>query len=135
MREINEIICHCSATGTHQDFDVSDIDRWHRERGFSQIGYHFFIKLNGELQGGRDVAIQGAHCRGRNRDTIGVCFEGGFIDKALKTPWKKPTDNQLVTWKRLQTYLKEYLSSVTKVSGHYQYSKKTCPNFNIDILK
>lgn len=134
MREINEIIIHCSASGTHQDFDVSDIDRWHRERGWSQIGYHFYIKLDGELQVGRPVAKQGAHTRKRNRDTIGVCFEGGYVDKALKTPWEKPTDNQLVTWKRLQTYIQD-VYKVTKVSGHYQYSKKTCPNFCIDILK
>ena len=133
MRKIDEVIVHCSATGIHQDFDVSDIDRWHRERGFNGCGYHFYIKLSGQLQVGRDIEKAGAHCKGHNSNTVGVCFEGGLMED-MKTPWSKPTDNQMVTWGRLHDYFNRNIG-VVKVSGHYQYSTKTCPNFNINLLK
>nr|WP_223225927.1 MULTISPECIES: hypothetical protein [Bacteroides] len=43
MRKIDSIIVHCSATKAGQDFTAADIDRWHRERGFNGIGYHYVI--------------------------------------------------------------------------------------------
>ena len=113
---------------------MSDIDRWHRARGWSGgCGYHYFIKLDGTLQVGRDIAKIGAHTKNHNTNTIGVCFEGG-LKEDMKTPWEKPTDRQLVTWKRLLNYLKEHLK-IDKVSAHYEYSSKTCPNFHVNILK
>ena len=134
MRKINEVVVHCSATGVHQDFDVSDIDRWHRARGFNGCGYHYFIKLDGTLQVGRDIAKVGAHAKGHNTNTIGVCFEGGLLED-MKTPWDRPTDRQIVTWHRLLDYLNKDLR-IDKVSGHYEYSSsKGCPNFHVNILK
>ena len=64
MRNIDSIIVHCSATKAGQDFTATDIDRWHRERGFNGIGYHYVIRLDGKLEKGRDVALAGAHCKG-----------------------------------------------------------------------
>ena len=61
MRNIDSIIVHCSATKAGQDFTATDIDRWHRERGFNGIGYHYVIRLDGKLEKGRDVALPGAH--------------------------------------------------------------------------
>ena len=49
MRKINEIIIHCSATKEGKDFKAADIDRWHRERGFNKIGYHYVIDLDGTI--------------------------------------------------------------------------------------
>ena len=60
------IIIHCSATRAGQDFTATDIDRWHRQRGFRSIGYHFVIRLDGTIEPGRDVALDGAHCTGWN---------------------------------------------------------------------
>ena len=51
------IIIHCSATRAGQDFTATDIDRWHRQRGFRSIGYHFVIRLDGTIEPGRDVAL------------------------------------------------------------------------------
>ena len=62
MRNIDSIIVHCSATKAGQDFTATDIDRWHRERGFNGIGYHYVVRLDGKLEKGRDVALAGAHC-------------------------------------------------------------------------
>ena len=53
------IIIHCSATRAGQDFTAADIDRWHRARGFRSIGYHFVIRLDGTIEPGRDVSLDG----------------------------------------------------------------------------
>mgnify|MGYP000758569587 FL=1 len=55
------IIIHCSATRAGQDFTATDIDRWHRQRGFRSIGYHFVIRLDGTIEPGRDVAVSYTH--------------------------------------------------------------------------
>ena len=55
MRKIKEIIIHCSATREGRDYTVADIDRWHRERGFFCIGYHFVIYRDGSIHVGRSV--------------------------------------------------------------------------------
>lgn len=66
MRKIDSIIIHCSATKVGRDFSASDIGRWHRERGFDCIGYHYVIRLDGKIEKGRSVAVPGAHCMGWN---------------------------------------------------------------------
>lgn len=53
MKEIDAIIIHCSATRTGQDLRAKDIDRMHKQRGFSQIGYNFVIDLDGMVENGR----------------------------------------------------------------------------------
>ena len=77
MRKITEIIIHCSATTEGMDFTVEDIDRWHRQRGFSGVGYHFVIYLNGSIHAGRPKNKIGAHCKGHNTISIGICYIGG----------------------------------------------------------
>ena len=64
MNNIDSIIIHCSATKAGQDFKAKDIDRMHRARGFSQIGYHFVVDLDGTIEEGRSLQIEGAHCKG-----------------------------------------------------------------------
>ena len=78
MRNIDSIIVHCSATKAGQDFTAADIDCWHRERGFNGIGYHYVIRLDGKLEKGRDVSLAGAHCRGWNERSVGICYIGGL---------------------------------------------------------
>ena len=63
MRNIDSIIVHCSATKAGLDFTATDIDRWHRERGFNGIGYHYVIRLDGRLEKGREIDLPGAHCK------------------------------------------------------------------------
>jgi len=77
MRTINEIVVHCSATKPDQDIGVSQIDQWHRDRGWREIGYHNVIRRNGVLEHGRDISEIGAHAYGYNRHSIGVCMVGG----------------------------------------------------------
>ena len=83
MREITEIIIHCSATVEGKHFTVEDIDRWHKARGWQGIGYHYVIYLDGSIHRGRDLNKIGAHCTGHNKNSIGICYIGG-VDKNNK---------------------------------------------------
>ena len=76
MRKITEIIIHCSATTEGKDFTVEDIDRWHRQRGFNGIGYHFVIYRDGSIHAGRSKRQIGAHCKGHNTISLGICYIG-----------------------------------------------------------
>ena len=133
MRKINEIIVHCADTKTNQSFNIEDIRNWHvNERGWSDVGYHYYIKLNGKLQLGRPIEKSGAHCKGRNANSIGVCFEGGKTPKG--DTWNSPTPEQFNTFKDLKVYLFRLFGDIN-IRGHYEFSSKTCPNFNVVILK
>ena len=120
MREINKIIIHCSATREGENFDVAEIRKWHVEgRGWSDIGYHFYIDLYGEIHKGRDIAKIGAHCKGHNRNSIGICYCGG-VEADGKTP--KDTRN---------TEQKEALLAVLRtLTALGNIAFKACPSFN-----
>lgn len=129
MRQINYIIIHCSATKAGQDFRAKDIDRWHRERGWDGIGYHKVIDLDGTIEPGRSEAKPGAHCKGHNSDSIGICYVGG-LDKN-----GKPADTRTAAQKEsLLEIIKHYkkLYPNAKVVGHRDMPNvhKACPCFN-----
>ena len=73
-RSINEIIIHCTATPEGRECSVDEIRQWHKARGFTDIGYHYVIHLDGRVENGRDVDIAGAHCTGHNTHSIGVVY-------------------------------------------------------------
>lgn len=128
MREIKEIILHCSATQEGKDFDVNDIDKWHKARGWSGVGYHYVIKLDGTIQEGRSEATLGAHARGHNKFSIGVCYIGG-IDNEMQ-PKDTRTPEQKESLKKLVEKL-YYKYRDAKVIGHNQISSKACPSFDV----
>lgn len=80
--KVTHIVIHYSATPIEKDFTAADIDKMHRARGFKEIGYHWFIRKNGKIEMGRDLSQpgrfeQGAHAKGHNSNSIGICYEGG----------------------------------------------------------
>ena len=83
MRTITEIIVHCTATPRSRNVSAADVDRWHRQRGFNQIGYHYLIRLDGSVETGRPESSVGAHCLGHNAESIGVAYAGGTERGAL----------------------------------------------------
>ena len=94
MRSINEIIVHCSATREGQHVPVETIKDWHvNSRGWSDIGYHFYIELDGTIKKGRDIDRIGAHCKSHNRNSIGICYCGG-VEADGKTPKDTRTGEQ-----------------------------------------
>ena len=72
------IIIHCSATPSNRDYSVLDIDRMHIQKGYSCIGYHYYITKDGVIHYGRPISKVGAHCLGMNDKSIGICYEGGL---------------------------------------------------------
>lgn len=129
MRQINYIIIHCSATKAGQDFRAKDIDRWHRERGWDGIGYHKVIDLDGTIEPGRSEAKPGAHCKGHNSDSIGICYIGG-LDKNGK-PADTRTELQKAALAGLVADYKRRFPNA-KVVGHRDMPNvhKACPCFN-----
>ena len=107
MRKIDLIIIHCSATREGKDFRAADIDRWHRQQGFKSIGYHFVVRLNGEVERGRPIAEVGAHCKGHNATSIGVCYIGG-----LAADGKTPKDTRTVEQRKAMRNLVKTLKHV-----------------------
>ena len=78
MRDLNRIILHCSATREGKDFSVDTIRGWHvNGNGWSDIGYHWVIRIDGSIEVGRPLEKSGAHTKGHNKDSVGVCYIGG----------------------------------------------------------
>ena len=128
MRRIDRIIIHCSATNPEQDFNAADIDRWHKAKGWSGIGYHYVIKLDGTIEKGRDVSKAGAHAFGYNKRSIGVCYIGGVDMDG------KPSDTRTEEQKRAMDIFIAMLKNDYKgatVHGHNEFSSKACPSFNV----
>lgn len=151
-RPINKVYIHCSASryGT-----IKVIRKWHIKRGFNDIGYHYiilnpfatfkswfshhFIKnhlfssiTDGKIEEGRPSSIMGAHCKGANLGSIGICYVG-------ITPTPAQYQALLVLCKRL---IKKYQLSIDDILGHHEYYtnngeplKKTCPNIDMETFR
>lgn len=141
-RKITEIIVHCSATPEGKDYTVDDIRRWHKQRGYSDVGYHYIVYRNGQLVQGRDVNIIGAHAAGHNAHSIGICYIGGM--NAENT---QPEDTRTLRQKaRLLSLLVDLrkLYPNARIIGHRDLSEdkngdgiiepsewmKACPSFD-----
>ena len=134
MRHINEIIVHCTATEKGVPFSVADIDRWHKQKGWKGIGYHYVIYLDGTVHEGRPAWSVGAHCIGHNAHSIGICYIGG-LGHPLKGDAKgKPEDTrtpeQKAALEELLKQLHKCYPSAT-IHGHNEFANKACPCFDV----
>jgi len=127
-RYINEIIVHCTATPAGKDYTVDDIRRWHLQRGFSDIGYHYVVYRDGTVHAGRSIDIAGAHCEGHNTHSIGVCYVGG-VQRNGKTASDTRTTAQKQALVSLLQELRTLYPTAT-IHGHRDYAAKACPSFN-----
>lgn len=128
MREITEIIVHSTATPRGMNATARDIDKWHRQRGFDGIGYHFVVLRNGQIQAGRAVGAVGAHCKGHNAESIGIAYVGGLNESKQSADTRTSAQKQslVVLIKQL---LKQY-PIIRKISGHRDYCNTACPSFD-----
>lgn len=126
MRKIDTIIIHCSDSDYPHHDDVSVIRQWHvNERGFRDVGYHYFIRKDGLIQPGRKEADIGAHCEGKNGTSIGICLHGK----------KEFTQSQFISLANIINSL-AHKYPIKVVEGHNFFNKnKTCPNFNVREFK
>ncbi len=124
---IEKIIIHCSATREGRDFDASDIDRWHKDRGWREIGYHYVIKLDGTIEKGRDDNQMGSHAKGHNKNSIGICYIGGL------SKYGDAKDTRTEEQIEAMSFLVDFLlnNNDAEVLGHNEISNKSCPCFNV----
>ena len=128
MRSINEIIIHCSATREGQQVTVDTIRDWHLAKGWNDIGYHFYIDLDGTINKGRDIDKMGAHCKGHNRNSIGICYCGG-VEADGKTPKDTRTQEQKDSLLNVLKTLKAMYPEAV-IYSHNEFANKACPSFD-----
>lgn len=138
MRHINEIIIHCSATRPSWwarkslASKVNEIRKWHvQDRGWSDIGYHYIIDRNGMVAKGRKDERVGAHVRGRNANTLGVCLLGGHGSASTDKFEDHFTLKQEQALRALLVQLQMKYPTIAQVSGHNQWAAKACPGFDV----
>lgn len=112
------ILHHAAATNASAD----DIDRWHKEKGYSKIGYHFLVRKDGSIYRGREENMVGAHAYGSNYDSIGICAEGNFEVETMP-------DAQKQSLKELVSYLKNKYK-INKVQQHLDVNNTACAGKN-----
>lgn len=140
MSNINRIIIHCAATPNGRPIANSKetasqvIDRWHKDFGFARqqanlglfnpelrhIGYQYVIDIDGTLTTGRREGEVGAHVKGYNTGSIGICIAG--------------TDKFTVKqWERLRALVKQLVHKYPQASlhGHREFAAKICPGFDV----
>ena len=128
MRNINEIILHCSATKEGQDVTIEEIDHWHRDRGFRACGYHYVIYRDGTVRSGRALSQVGAHTINHNTNSIGICYIGGLDRNDY--PKDTRTDQQKdVMFALCKVLLKQFPKAT--IHGHNEFANKTCPCFDV----
>lgn len=129
MREISLIVIHCSATRADRDFTAKDVDTAHRFRGFSCWGYHYYVRKSGQVEPMRDEDTVGAHARGHNARSLGVCYEGGLDENGraadTRTPRQQEAMHRLVHELRLRY-------PEAQVVGHRDLSPDTNYNGVVD---
>jgi N-acetylmuramoyl-L-alanine amidase len=129
-RKIDKIIVHCSATREGQHIDVDTIRDWHvNGRGWSDIGYHYVIYLDGTVHPGRPIERSGAHTKGQNSNSIGICYIGG-VETDGKTPKDTRTPEQKAALDNLLFVLTDIFANTT-IHGHNEFAAKACPSFDV----
>lgn len=125
---------HCADTTADWDGDVSEVRRWHQqERGWIDVGYHYFIRRSGMIQRGRPRWAMGAHVAGHNHESLGICMAGGT--KVVGN--ERVEDNNFTPeqWASLTALLKELKEIYPKarINGHRDFPgvTKYCPSFDV----
>jgi len=143
MRNIDTIVVHCSDS-LWGNSEV--IDGWHRQRGWKEIGYHYVIgngyptllsfknkfpevELDGKVESGRNLKIPGAHVRGHNFTSIGICLIGKqtFTSKQIAS---------LLSLIGAIVETKNLCPDGVQVFGHHELDKKkSCPNLDMHKIR
>jgi N-acetylmuramoyl-L-alanine amidase len=137
MNRIDFIAVHCSATPATLDWDVEDVRRSHRQRGWRDVGYHYIIKRDGTLQKGRPDNIPGAHEPRINRNSIAICMIGGSPPIGSPEHRKGLGENNFTEaqWKTLAQIVRELHAKhpAAEIIGHRDVPgvRKACPSFDV----
>ena len=126
-----KIVIHCSASKNGARYPIERIRADHLARGFADVGYHFVIQPNGDVETGRPTNESGAHCEGENHDSIGICLVGlDLFTPAQFSALEKTIDG---------IFFKYPLMAGAEIYAHSQFPSairqgKSCPNIPINTL-
>jgi len=129
-----KIILHHSLTTDNKTVSMNAIRKYHMAKGWKNIGYHYLLELVNnryEIFVGRMLNETGAHTKGQNGRSIGICLVGNFD---LKPPPKEQWDLAI----NLVSALRQtFVISLDDIYGHCDFANKTCPGaaFDIDLFK
>ena len=140
---VDLIVIHCSATKETSRLTPLALDRMHRQRGFNGCGYHYYIERDGKINSMRPSEKVGAHARGYNAHSLGICYEGG-LDKNGRAADTR-TERQKVSLRALVKVLRQLYPTINRVVGHRDLSAdrngdgvitpdewtKQCPCFDV----
>lgn len=133
MRNIEKIVVHCTASPDYRDIGAAEIKKWHTDpkpkgNGWSDIGYHYVVRRNGEIEKGRPDSVAGAHAYGVNSTSIGIVWVG--------TNNIEP-DQEKALVSLIHYLMGKFNVKIENVLGHREAVKtdKTCPNLNMDRLR
>lgn len=141
MRNINKLILHCDASSNPKQDSIEAVRELHTAskntsfkwgeyethgKGWRDVGYHFYIQSDGNLQMGRSIDESGAHCLGENGNSIGICMHG-----AKKSDFN---NQQKLTLVRLIQSLVTLFPDIT-VHGHNEFADKLCPVYDVEPFK
>jgi len=133
---VDTIFVHCSATRPDWMVDkalsskVAEIARWHKQKGWTAIGYHWIIDRDGTVARGRPENNVGAHVQGHNMGSLGICLIGGFGSSENDPFEKNYTPNQESALRQLIEDIK-IRTPIKKIRGHNEVAAKACPGFNV----
>ena len=127
MRRIDLIVVHCSATCCNRPYPVTALIRDHRDR-FGFTGYHYYITRDGTVYQTRHEQLIGAHARGYNQHSLGVCYEGGLDEHGNAADTRTPKQKRALL--RLLCRLKKAHPDA-RILGHRDLPNvhKDCPCF------
>lgn len=126
-RPIRTIVVHCSDSPDTQDIGLKEITAWHKARGFDTVGYHAICRRDGTIEVGRPEETIGAHAKGHNADSLGVCVVG-------RRDFSPAQMLALITL--LRSWMRKYKLEPQDVKGHYELDNgKTCPNLELEAVR
>lgn len=128
MRTITLLVVHCTTTPAGRPVGRDTVDSWHRQRGWSGIGYHYLVGLDGTVETGREEARVGAHCQHHNAHSIGICYVGGTDREGH--PADTRTEAQRLAIRRLLSELRGRYPKALIVGHRDLNPLKACPSFD-----
>jgi hypothetical protein len=123
-RNVARVFLHCSASDRPEDDNIKTITKWHMQRGFVDVGYHFYIDNMGVVHEGRSLEAIPAAQQGHNIASIAICA-GGLTHFS---------DLQLSSVRELCEQINKAYKGKISFHGHCEVSDKTCPVFDYKTL-
>lgn len=131
IESVEYLVVHCAATPADMDIGREEIRKWHLQRGFADIGYHYVIRRDGTEEVGRPENVPGAHASGYNLHSLAVCLVGGLKKGTTKAENNFTPAQFERLWERLRIWQQRYPGAM--VLGHRDLPgvNKACPSFDV----